>query len=104
MDLLLIGCIGVIDGMLFGPVYNYAYWRVVRLDGNSETTTKGVALMFGGTVVSCIAIALMLVVPLALFGFLPLGSRAPYFGWPMMLGAVVSVIWVRLRRSQQPKE
>lgn len=97
-----IACIlGLVTGLAFIPVYEAAHFGFLRIWSPAGTKLRILVVMLLATLSACIASAILILLPGYLIGILPSHENAPYFGWPFLIGGLISRAIIELRKRHR---
>ena len=101
-SLIALSSLGIPIGMAFLPVVNTVYWRVARhATGNLAADNKSQAIVLLAVVAACIASGFVLLGPLWLLGFIPLGPSTQVFFLFWTIGVVAYRFYTEYRDSER---
>jgi hypothetical protein len=87
-------------GAVLGPIafltWRWVFDRIYPAGAGANVTPKQLAQILFGTAAACLAFGVVILAPLAVFGWYPLRENSPYFFWPLFISAGVIGFGIRL--------
>lgn len=96
--LIVVLILGVTGGLATPPTVRYVFTFIARMNNSSSTIARSFSLIFLGTILSGLAVGIIVLGLPYLLGLIPLLGMAPLYGLSFLVGGVLSkVIFFRSR-------
>ena len=95
--------LGYVIGIVGFPLSDHAFDSVVKFATPGYKDNRSQAIVMLAALAQLCVIGFVVIVPLQVFGFIPLLERAPYFAWSLLLGNFTFGVWkwLKFRRVTQ---